>query len=128
MEDDVTLQWFTQFALNVEVPKFFDLDRSKGSFAGRYAIKVLKFDFTEETQSSGWRGKAFQLMKDYDAKCPPTSRNCYCVIEPSPFKRQQNIRLGKAKGLLCKHIPEQYLKVEWATATIYVKPPGTKTF
>ena len=124
LENYVTLQWFTQFALNVEVSKYFDLDRSKGSFAGRYAIKVQTCYFTEETQSAGWRGKAFQLMKDYAAKCPPTTRNCYCVLEPSPFKRQQNIRLGRAKGLLSKHIPEQYSKVEWATATIYVKPSG----
>ena len=40
------------------------------------------------------------------------------------MKRQQNIKVGKAKGYLIKHIQESHIKVEWQTATIFIKTPG----
>ena len=127
LEDDEVAAWFAAFQTCGEVSSFFDLDRSRGSYAGRYAIKVLKFYFTEETQRDSLRGKALAALKEYALKAPPSPRNCYCVMEPSPVKRHQNVRMGRAKGLLIKHIPEQYLRMEWATATIYIKPPGKGT-
>ena len=123
IDDEQFAGWFLAFSKS-STAKYFDLDRSRSSFLGRIAIKLVRFYFAEDVVSDIMRSKALSALKEHTGTYPPTQRNHCCVMEPSPMRRQQNIKAGKAKGLICKHIIPDHVKVEWATATIYIKPPG----
>ena len=86
--------------------------------------KLLLWFSEEAVEDKKLRVKALANARAYVEKEPPGgSSSSFVAIEPPQFKKIANGLVGKAKGIITRHVPEAQLKIEWMTGTIYIKTP-----
>ena len=114
--------------LFANIPRGAELFNSQRSLAvtrGRLVRNKLLLYFSDAAvESKDMKRDALAVAKTFvEGNAPGGSANCSVAVEPPQYNNISNALMGKAKGVLLRHIEEPNLTNEWMSGTIYLKTP-----
>ena len=100
--------------LFANVPRGAELFNSQRSLAvtrGRVVQNKLLLYFSDAVvESKEMKRDALAVAKTFvEGNAPGGSANCFVAVEPPQYKKISNALMGKAKGVLLRHIEEPNL-------------------